>query len=92
MVVMDRLSAHRSAVRQLQKRGAAWLEVHWLPAYAPDLNPVEALWSHAKYTTLANFIPDDLHDLHDAVIAAVGNTRFQPTLLRSCFQSAKLNL
>lgn len=92
MVVMDRLSAHRSAVRQLQKRGAAWLEVHWLPAYAPDLNPVEALWSHAKYTTLANFIPDDLDDLHDAVIAAVGNTRFQPTLLRSCFQSAKLNL
>lgn len=92
VVVMDRLGAHRSAVRQLQQRGAAWLAVEWLPAYAPDLNPVEALWSHAKYTTLANFIPDDFDHLHDAVVAAVGATHFQPLMLRSCFRSAKLNL
>ncbi|MDX2649741.1 transposase [Streptomyces sp. PA03-1a] len=23
-----------------------WLTVHYLPAYAPDLNPVEQVWSH----------------------------------------------
>ena len=60
IVVLDRLNAHRSAVRRLQERGASWLTVEWLPAYAPELNPVEALWSHAKYSALANFAPDDL--------------------------------
>ena len=81
VVVMDRLNVHRSAVRKLQERGATWLDVEWLPAYAPDLNPVEALWSHAKYSALANFVPDDVDQLYDAVVNAVGvlrDTRARP--------------
>jgi transposase len=31
-----------------------WLVVERLPAYAPDLNPVEALWSSLKAVELAN--------------------------------------
>jgi hypothetical protein len=58
IVVMDRLPAHHSAVRRLQERGARWLSVEWLPANAPDLNRVEALWSHAKYSALTHFVPD----------------------------------
>jgi transposase len=92
IVVMDRLNAHRSAVRRLHERGARWLHVEWLPAYAPDLNPVEPLWSQAKFTELANFIPDDVHHLHDAVIETIGDLQFQPKLLRSFFQAAKLPL
>jgi transposase len=92
IVVMDRLNAHRSAVAKLHKRGAAWLRVEWLPAYAPDLNPVEPLWSQAKFTDLANFVPEDVDHLHDAVIEAVGDVQFKPQLLRAFFQSAKLAL
>ena len=78
IVVLDRLNAHRSAVRHLQERGASWLTVEWLPAYAPELNPVEALWSHAKYSALANFVPDDLDHLNDAVLNAVDDIYFKP--------------
>jgi transposase len=92
IVVMDRLNAHRSAVRKLRERGVRWLHVEWLPGYAPDLNPIEALWSQAKFTDLANFVPDDVDHLHDAVIEAVGDLQFRPHLLRSFFQSAKLRL
>jgi transposase len=92
LVVMDRLNVHRSAVRQLRERGARWLHVEWLPPYAPDLNPVEAMWSHAKYTALANFVPDDREHLEDAVIEAVGDLHFKPHLLRSFFRAAKLRL
>jgi transposase len=60
IVVMDRLPAHHSAVRRLQERGARWLSVEWLPANAPDLNRAEALWSHAKYSALGHFVPDDV--------------------------------
>lgn len=92
IVVMDRLSAHRSAVRQLVEQGTRWLDVAWLPAYAPDLNPVEALWSYAKYSALANFVPDDVNHLLDAVVDTVGDTRFCHHLLHSFFQNAGLIL
>lgn len=92
VVVLDRLNVHRSAVRRLHERGASWLDVEWLPAYAPDLNPVEALWSHAKYSALANFVPDDVDQLYDAVIQAVGDVHFRQPLMQSFFHAAKLHL
>lgn len=92
IVVLDRLNVHRAAVKHLQARGANWLSVEWLPPYAPDLNPVEALWSHAKYTALANFVPDDVEHLQDAVIEAVGDTHFKQQLLQSFFHAAELKL
>jgi putative transposase len=92
VVVLDRLNVHRSAVRRLQQRGATWLDVEWLPAYAPDLNPVEAMWSHAKYTALANFVPDDVDHLFDAVAETIDDIYFQPHLLTSFFQAAELSI
>src|SRR3954465_4886871 len=43
VVVMDRLSPHKSAAKRLA--GDERFEFEWLPAYAPDLNPVEPAWS-----------------------------------------------
>lgn len=79
--MLDRCSVHRAAIKRLRARGASWLSVEWLPAYAPDLNHVEALWSYAKYTALANFVRDDVGHLHDAAIEAVGDPRFNQPLL-----------
>jgi len=90
LVVMDRLSVHRAAVRQLHQAGAAWLDVEWLPAYAPDLNPVEPMWGHTKCCDLANFVPDDVDHLRDAVINSVGDLEFNQRLKRSFFQTAEL--
>lgn len=92
VVVLDRLSAHRTAVRQLLEQGVSWLTAEWLPGYAPDLNPVEALWSHSKYSTLANFLPDDVDELFDHVAEAVDSVHADQHLLASFFQAAKLPL
>ena len=92
IVVMDRLNAHRTAARRLREAGAQWLHVEWLPAYAPDLNPVEAIWSHAKYSRLANYVPDDLDRLRDEVINAVGDLHHDNRLKYSFFQTAELPL
>ena len=50
----------------------AWLETqrHWLvvermPAYAPELNPVEYLWSNLKGVELANFAGDTVVEVAD---------------------------
>lgn len=92
IAVLDRLNVHRAAVRQILARGARWLSVEWLPAYAPDLNPVEPLWSYSKYSALANFVPHDVQHLEDAVIEALGDLPKKQPLLRSFFQAAGISL
>ncbi len=47
VVVLDNLSAHKSQqVRELIKSVGA--ELWYLPAYSPDLNPIENMWSKIK--------------------------------------------
>ena len=77
---------------------ATWLRKHrrivveWLPAYAPDLNPVEPVWSHTKYADLANFAPDDLAALEGAVVGSLTDTRGQRSLLAAFVHAADLEL
>lgn len=66
----DGLHAHRSReTRAYLETQRSWLTVHRLPAYAPELNPVEGMWAWCKGASgLANFCPDTLdplrHQLH----------------------------
>ncbi len=65
-MVMDNLAAHKSeAVLRLIRRAGA--EPVFLPAYSPDLNPIEKMWSKLKNTLRsleARTLP--------ALIAAIG--------------------
>jgi transposase len=47
LVIMDNLSPHKSAqtLGLIQRLGA---NVLFLPAYSPDLNPIEKMWSKLK--------------------------------------------
>jgi transposase len=49
LVIMDNLSPHKSdpTLELIRERGA---EVSFLPAYSPDLNPIEMMWSKVKNT------------------------------------------
>ena len=58
-LLWDGLPAHRSlAMRAWLACQRSWLVVERLPAYAPELNPVEALWSNLKGVELANLAAD----------------------------------
>lgn len=91
-LVMDRWQVHRSGAQRLLRRFAKWVQIEWLPAYAPDLNPVEQVWNRTKYTDLANYVPDDLLSLGQAVAGSIRHTRSQAPLLRSFFRHCKLGL
>jgi len=90
IVVLDRWAVHRAAARQLWADGSNRFWFEWLPAYAPDLNPVDKLWSHTKYGDLPNYIPEDLWTLEGAFLESLRDTQSQPGLLRSFFHAAKL--
>jgi transposase len=87
IVVMDRLPAHKSAAKRLIDDG---FEIEWLPGYAPDLNPTEALWSQTKYGDLANFVPDDTLGLEVEVTFALETTQGDQRMLQSFFHAAEL--
>ena len=92
ILVIDRYSVHRSAIRLLRETNAKWFRVEWLPAYAPDLDPVEAVWNHTKCVDLANFVPDDLDELYEAVIDSLEQQAASPLLKKACFDFAGLRI
>ena len=93
VLIMDRWSVHRAKTlwRYLEAHSET-IRVEWLPAYAPDLNPVEQVWNHSKYSDLANLAPEDLEELDHKVCASISNISNQTQLLRSFFQTAGLAL
>ena len=91
-LVMDRWQVHRSAARRLLRRFPKRLQIEWLPAYAPELNPVEQVWAHTKYADLANYIPEDVHALEYEVGCSLHETAKQQPLLRSFVHPTRLKL
>lgn len=53
VLVWDRLNTHVSRRMWDLVAEREWLTVFLLPAYSPDLNPVEGVWAHVK-RSLAN--------------------------------------
>ena len=87
-MVWDRWSVHRSA----EKLGWKSIEFEQLPAYCPELNPVEAMWSHAKYADLANYVPDDVEQLDKAVPTSLDSQATNHHLKLSFFKTAQLRM
>ena len=46
-VIMDNLAPHKTPAVQVLI-AAAGATIRWLPAYSPDLNPIEKMWSKVK--------------------------------------------
>lgn len=69
LVVLDNLSSHKSpeTIRLIESAGA---RVLFLPAYSPDLNPIEKMWSKLKHL-LRSAEARTPAELDDAIAAAL---------------------
>jgi hypothetical protein len=66
VLIWDGLSAHWSyKMRAHLDTQRDWLTVERLPAYAPELNPVEYLWANLKGAELAHFAGDTVGEVAD---------------------------
>jgi DDE superfamily endonuclease len=66
VLLWDGLSSHWShKMRAHLDTQRAWLAVERLPAYAPELNPVEYLWANLKGEELANCGGDTIAEVAD---------------------------
>jgi transposase len=91
LVIWDGSPIHRRAeVSAFVAEARGKIHVEPLPAYAPDLNPVEWLWRHLKEVELANVSCLDLDQLHQELHLALGRLRQKPSLVQSFFAGAEL--
>lgn len=91
-VIWDRGNTHKGPEIRRLRADYPRLTSHWLPPYAPELNPVEFVWNHAKYGRGANYLPKDLDELHSWLRRLLGEARGDPERMRSFFDQAKLPL
>ncbi|GGS69188.1 hypothetical protein GCM10010156_30180 [Planobispora rosea] len=68
-----------------------WLRIYHLPAYAPELNPAEGVWSLLK-RALANFIVADLKGLVRIVKRKLKKIQYRPHLISGCLAGTGLTL
>ena len=91
VLMWDGLPAHKSrAMQDYLAQQRSWLITERLPGYAPDLNPVEMLWSHVKGRDLANFCAENLGAAAGALRGGMAHVRRQPHLGLSFLQHAGL--
>jgi len=86
-LVLDGLPAHKTrAVRDYVASLHGKLTLHFLPGYAPDLNPDELVWSYAKRTGVARSPLRAGEKLADRVHAQLAAIAARPELVRSFFR------
>jgi transposase len=90
VVIWDGGPNHNGPVIRAFLRRNRRLRLERLPAYAPDLNPVEAVWSWLKWGRLANFVPDDLTELDDWVAEFLITLKHDPEVLRALWNGSDL--
>jgi hypothetical protein len=92
-LLWDGLPSHRStAMREWVRTQRSWLVVERLPAYAPDLNPVEGLWSSLKAVELANLTPPTLAEVIGQAHRGTERVRRTPHLACSFLRHAGLSV
>ena len=89
IVLLDNSQTHKGpALGQLLRRHPR-LQVEYFPAYAPELNPDEGVWSLAK-RKLSNSRPDDMEELLVQLLNVLRDLRRSPKKLRGCIRQSEL--
>jgi transposase len=63
------------------------LTLHFLPGYAPDLNPDELVWSHVKRTGAPRRPLQKGEKLKEKITEQLSEIQDQPELVRSFFNA-----
>jgi transposase len=87
-LVVDRHPAHGAkAIAQYVQSLRGRLELHFLPGYAPELNPDEFVWNHLKTHAIRGRPLRRGESLHERVEAELRAIQAWPSLVRSFFRA-----
>ncbi len=83
---------HRSEKITLLVNENPRLHIHFLPPYAPELNPVESIWGYAKMNPMANMAVMDLNTLACNTRRSIRSIQMKQPLLCSFLKKSDLSL
>ena len=87
-LVLDSLPAHKTPlVRDYVESTEGRLSLHFLPGYAPELNPDELVWSHVKRTGTARRPLQQGKKLAGRIDQQLATVRDDPKPVRSFFRA-----
>jgi len=92
ILVWDNLASHHSRRMRAWVAGQDWLEVEYLPPYAPELNPVEGMWSSVKAKELANLGAKTMDGVSRAARRGLRRVQRAPELLLGFLGQGGLSL
>lgn len=90
IVVWDGGSNHKGPLIRAFCARHPRLHLERLPAYAPDHNPVEFVWSYLKHGRLPNFVPENLAHLDQTIRRELDSVQQTPGLLKALWHGSKL--
>jgi transposase len=80
ILVMDGAGWHHSKDLQIPSN----IEIIYLPAYSPELNPVERLWLHIKQKIIKNKVYETITEIEDVVCEFFQSTLDAQTIKSIC--------
>ena len=91
LILWDGATIHRSLlVKNYLASTRRRVVVERLPAYAPELNPVEYMWGHLKTHEIANLLVTRAWELSFEATAALRRMRRRPSIIAACYTQAEL--
>jgi putative transposase len=90
LVVWDNWTGHKGPDVRRVLADHPRLTLESLPPYAPQLNPVEHLWSHLKWSALCNFAPANAAALNAAIVPKLTAAKSDKRLMASFWNGARL--
>ncbi|HEY2968004.1 MAG TPA: IS630 family transposase [Casimicrobiaceae bacterium] len=91
LIIWDRLNVHRSRlVREWVEAQDGEVQLEFLPAYAPELNPVEGIWNHLKNREIANLCVGTIQEVGSYARRRLRSMQRRPKLITAFWQQTGL--
>jgi transposase len=87
-LIWDKAGIHRGKIVKKFLAKHPRIETFHFPPYAPDTNPVEGCWAHAKYHQLPNLVVENVGALRDHAETSLNRIKRDRALLKSFIRHA----
>ncbi|MFE7359140.1 transposase [Streptomyces sp. NPDC057543] len=92
VLIWDNLNVHKDHRMRAFIDATDWITVYYLPPYAPDLNPVEGIWSLLRRSSQANTAFTDPEHLIRALRHGLRQIQYRSDIIDGCLDETRLKL
>ncbi|MFG3399150.1 transposase [Streptomyces parvus] len=91
-LIWDNLNVHKAAGLLEFAASRDWLTIYYLPSYAPDLNPVEGIWSLLRRGWLSNVAVSTPEHLVQRIRHGLRHIQYRSHLIDGCLAETGLTI